>query len=378
MARQTPKPTGEYAVGTFTYTVMNDREEVLRPGTMRSVACRVYYPALRNSVAGCKKAAQMSRSMAAALRKAYKIPLNFDRMEAAGENTSECYADAPRIAGKRFPLIIFHHGYNSYREGNSFLCIELASHGYAVISVAHSLEGVCTELDGGGCIPYEKSLTWKTYQPFLGGTIAALRLTRARGNDAELAARFDAFQRTYCRFMMGRVEEWVKDTKAALKYARERLGGLIDFEKGIGVSGHSFGGDTAFALCLREPEFVCGVNIDGALFGDYREDVLQKPFVQISCRDNERIVTRAYIRHTKPVYKILFRDMKHIGFSDMKHRIRFGAMVGRLDADILHAQLCACHLQLFDTFLKGVGDKPDFRSNDTVTVTEFAPDTGTA
>ncbi len=27
-----PKPTGEYAVGTFVYTVWNDREEVMHQG----------------------------------------------------------------------------------------------------------------------------------------------------------------------------------------------------------------------------------------------------------------------------------------------------------------------------------------------------------
>ena len=374
MRNSAPQPTGEYAVGTLTYTVMDDREEILRPSTMRSVACRVYYPALKGQTDGCKKAAYVSRNMAGAIRKSFMIPLNWDKMEAAGENISECYEKAPRIEGKKFPLIMFHHGYNSYREGNSFLCIELASHGYVVISVAHSLEGLCTEFDSGGCVFYEKSLTWKTYQPFLGGAFAVLKLARAKGTNEELAGKFDAFQRKYCRFHMGRVEEWVKDTKAALTYAKENLGDLIDFNQGIGVTGHSFGGDTAYALCLREPDFVCGVNIDGALFGDYRDAVLEKPFMQISCRSNENIVARVYLRHTKTVWKVLFRDMQHVGFSDMKHRIKIGAMVGKLDADGMHENLCKCHLELFDTYLKKAKDHPDIRSNDTITVTEFAPD----
>ena len=374
MKRGFPKPTGEYAVGTLTYTVANDREELLRPGTMRSVACRAYYPAPKSETAGCRPAAQMSRNMAGAIRKAFMVPLNYDKMEAAGENRSECFVDAPPVPGERFPLIVFHHGYNSYREGNSFLCIELASHGYVVLSVAHSLEGLCTEFDDGTCLYYEKSLTKKTYRPFLGGALAALRLTRAKGGDAELARRFDAFQNKYCRFLMGRVEEWVKDTKAALEYARRHLADRIDFDRGIGAAGHSFGGDTAYALCLREPEFVCGVNIDGAPFGDYRGDVLEKPFMQISCKGNATIVTRVYLRHTRPVYRVLFRDMQHVGFSDMKHRIRPGWMVGRLDADAMHENLCKCHLELFDAYLKRTKDRPALAGNDAITVTEYAPD----
>ena len=66
--------------------------------------------------------------------------------------------------------------------------------------------------------------------------------------------------------------------------------------------------------------------------------------------------------------------MKHVGFSDMKHRIRWGLMAGKLDADAMHENLCRCHLELFDAYLKKVKDIPDIRSNDAITVTEFPPD----
>lgn len=372
-----PKPSGEYAVGTFTYTVKDDRVETLRPSTMRSVAARVYYPVLKSRTEGFSKARYLSRNMVKSLRKTYMIPLNYDKMEDSGENESECFADAPRIEGVRFPLIIFNHGYGSFREGNSFLCIELASQGYVVISVAHSLEGMCTEFDDGTQVFYDKSLTRKTYQPFVRGVIAVERVSKAKGSHEELARKFDEFQDRYCVFMQDRLEEWVKDTKAAAAYAKENLGDLIDFEKGIGLTGHSFGGDTAYALCAQDPEFVCGVNIDGALFGRYKETVQKKPFMQISCPANENIVSRVYLRHTKTVYKVLFRDMNHMGFSDMKHRIRFGSMVGKLDADLMHENLCRVHREFFDAFLKGAKSEPDIQSNDVITVTEYAGDMDT-
>ena len=374
MKSSAPKPTGEYAVGTFTYTVKDDREEVMKPSTMRSVASRVYYPVLKEQTEGLKKARYMSRNMMTGLRKGFMIPLNYRKLEASGENRSECYVDAPRIGGKRFPLIVFHHGLGSFREGNSFLCIELASHGYVVLCVAHSMEGLCTEFDDGTYEFFDKSISKKSYQPLLGGLIAAFRLTRAKGSDEELAAKFESLQDRYCAFLKGRPQEWVKDTKAALDYAKKNLADLINFEKGIGVSGLSLGGDTAYALCLDDPEYVCGINIDGAPFGDYQGKVLKKPFLQVSCRDNEKVVTRVYLRHTAPVYKVLFRDMRHVGFSDMKFRIRSGAMVGRLDADAMHENLCRCHLEMFDTYLKGTKDRPDIRSNDVITVTEYAPE----
>ena len=68
-----PSPTGEYAVGTFTYTIHTDREEILAPGTKRLVPVRVYYPVTKDSVEGMSKAKYMSREMADALKKAIEL-----------------------------------------------------------------------------------------------------------------------------------------------------------------------------------------------------------------------------------------------------------------------------------------------------------------
>ena len=367
-----PLPAGPYAVGTFTYTVPGSREDALRSGTLRCVPARVWYPAEKESVKGLTQPPVLSDNMLRGYKLSFKVTpkiRNHPEM-----NVSACYEDAPWIPGKKFPLILFNHGYNSYREGNSFLCIELASRGYVVISVAHSLEGLCTEPDGGPDLFFDKTITKKVYQPLLPALFAMLKLTRARGTDEELAERFDAIQRKYCSFMMSRLPEWVKDNEEALAWAKENLRDLIDFEKGIGVSGHSMGGNAAYALCARNPEITCGVNIDGALFGDYREDVLKKPFLQICCADNEKAETRAFLRHTRPVCKVLFRDMKHTGFADAKYLMPMKSATGRLAPDLLHENLCACHLAFFDAYLKREREIPDIRSNDVITVTVREPD----
>lgn len=150
MSDTAPKPTGEYAVGTFTYTVYNDRAEVLEghQEEMRSVAARVYYPISKESVPA-EKEKYMSREVAAALQGAYMVPIPYDNIEKNGENVSECFRDVPRIPGKKFPLILYNHGYQSFREGNSYLCIELASHGFVVICVTHSYEALLCEFDDG-------------------------------------------------------------------------------------------------------------------------------------------------------------------------------------------------------------------------------------
>lgn len=91
--------------------------------------------------------------MAKGLDIAFGLPLvNYKKLESPGENISECYDNAPKIPGEKFPLIMFSRGQPSYRESNSFLFIELASHGYVVISVAHSLEATCAEFDDGTAV----------------------------------------------------------------------------------------------------------------------------------------------------------------------------------------------------------------------------------
>ena len=371
-----PEPTGEYAVGTKSFSIYNDREEILESGKggMRSIASRVYYPAEKESVKDLPKCRYMSREMAAAMRSAFFVPINYDKLEKSGENISYCYENIPSVPDKKFPLIIFNHGYQSYRESNSFLCIELASHGYVVVSVTHSYECLVAEFDDGTCIKYDKKNTSRMYNSILSGIKETFKLLKAKGTDRELAEGFDESQRKNMPFLMTRVPEWEKDVQSVISYCEKNFADMIDFEKGIGATGHSFGGPVAFALCLDDPRFVCGANMDGAFFGDFTGKVQDKPFLQISCEANRPVVTRAFIDHRKPAYQAVLKGMKHLGFSDMKNMIPIKSQVGSLDPDIAHELVSKCHLEFFDTYIKGIKDKPVFPESEFLITKEYEPD----
>ena len=94
-----PAPTGEFAVGTRTFTVYNTRKEVLdkKGGSMRHVPARLYYPVLKDSVAGCERARSMTRCETIGIKKAFMIPLNYDKMEANGELEVSLDRFQPRV-----------------------------------------------------------------------------------------------------------------------------------------------------------------------------------------------------------------------------------------------------------------------------------------
>ncbi len=373
---QKPVPSGEYAVGTRTFTIYNTREEVLdkKGGSMRHVPARLYYPASKDSVEGLERALSISRSEARGITKAFMIPMNYDKLEQSGEAFSCAYTDAPFIEGMKFPLIVFNHGYFSYIEGNSFLLTDLASHGYAVLSVGHPKEATGTDFDDGTFEMLDKSLAKKMYSPRFKAMIEISKLTKIEGTFREQSDAFDRFKKQYCSFLKSRVDEWMTDTDIAVSHALKEYADLIDLSNGIGISGHSHGGSVAYQFCQTRDEYTCGINIDGALFGDTEGMIMHKPFMQLSCKDNERVVTRVYIDHTAPAYKVLFRDMKHIGFSDMKYAVNPKSLVGKLDDDLAHKYTCKSFLEFFDCWLKKTKAAPELNSDDVITVSVFEPD----
>ena len=363
-----PKPTGNYAVGTTTFTAKEERNEVLSPGTKRRISARIYYPVMKDAVNELEKEVYMSRDMFKGVKDAFKLPLNYDKETAAGNNVSECFKDAPRIVGEKFPLIIFNHGYQSFREGNSFLCIELASQGYVVMSVGHPLEGVCTEYDVAAPTFGDKNLLKNANKPAIPNLIALNKLCKMKGTDEELTKAIDKYQERFGEFLIKRLPEWEKDIYTALDYVKQNFSDMIDFDKGIGLTGHSFGGAVAYYLCMKDPQFKCGINIDGVLFGKYNDQIMDKPFLMIVCEEHEVIAARVCCMHSAPAYKVVFRDMKHVGFSDMKHAIPkfMSAVAGKLDADLMHENLCKCHLEFFNVHLKKDYGTVDLKSNDVI------------
>lgn len=341
--------SGDYAVGTECFTVTDkDRLLVPGPGTEnRKIAVRMYYPVLPEGTLGMNRADIFTERKLNALMKAYHIKAVDERMKKA-----DYYENAAHVEGKRFPLIIYNHGYNAYVEANTFLCCELASNGYIVASVGHAHEAILNEYDDGTFDEYDKRINKVMYDNMLAAMIAQMSLLRAKGTKEELYQKFDVFQRKHTKYIMDRIPEWAKDTMCAVGELKRRYEEWIDFSKGIGATGHSMGGATAYYLCHHEPEFACGINIDGGVFGDYENMVMTKPFMQICCAENYNVETRSLFATEAPVECEIFSDMKHIGFTDAKFFTPSKMLVGKMDANEMYKRLVSCHLNFLNKYLK--------------------------
>ena len=93
----------------------------------------------------------------------------------------------------------------------------------------------------------------------------------------------------------------------------------------------------------------------------------------MNCVSNKNVVTRAFLENKNIAYHAVIKDMQHLGFSDLKHNIPMKSMVGGLDANVAHDNVCRIQLEFFDTYLKNLKDQPDFTDNDVVSFTQYSP-----
>ena len=342
--------TGNYAVGTTFFSLTDTgRKEVLGSGKgERNIEVRMYYPVEPASVAGKQHAPILSETKKAVIQKAFHIPGMDDSM-----NTADFYADAPIAPNRRFPLVMFSMGYNSYVESNTYLLCALVSQGYIVASVGHAFEAVVSEYEDGSMDVFDKTINKRMYTSLIGALIRQRKLLRNTMDFQEALTQFEAFQDKYTPYIKERVPQWERDILKALEAVKERYAAHLDLSHGIGASGHSLGGCLAYYLCRYHAEFCCGINIDGGLFGHYPESLMEKPFCQISCRENINVETRPFLHTSADTYQVVFDDMKHMGFTDVKFYIPIKMLSGKLDSEEMLRHLIYCHTAFFDRYLKG-------------------------
>ena len=257
-----PAPTGPYQVGTVAlHLVDRSRPDLVAgPGHYREVMVNVWYPA--RDVARYPRAVYMPDPLLRGLLELNEIPAD----PVGAPPITAGHVGAPvRRCGGRLPVVVFSHEAHDQRAGTTIVVQELASHGYLVVTVAHTYDVFVEFPDGRRLAPLD---------------------------DVILGARDFALDIPYVLDCIGRLAAG-HNPDADGKPLPIGLAGAPDPRR-IGMFGASKGG-TATALFMgMDTRVRAGLSLDGPMEPPITTD-LDRPFM---------LMTADYTRATPPVAQL--------------------------------------------------------------------------
>lgn len=302
-----PQPDGPFRVGIQTADLRDlSRRGVLftKPDVPRDIPITIWYPA--SAKAGGNARPYLTRretlDEAVSVAKLWGFPAyRFLSLHSTGTHAIE---GAPIAEARKFPLVIFSHGYWSFRAQNTALMERLASHGYIVVSVAHPRDSADVRLQNGMLIPS----ALHTGPEGVGDPVADRKWEEAttafmggESHEARVSA-LPTYKAAVAGHRLGQsLAAWRDDVLFASRALRDRPPPAIsrvmaaaDFPR-IVYAGMSFGGSTAVSACDADPDCVAAVDLDGENFDGGQFDrelrapllllLTDQPFSDVQRRD---------------------------------------------------------------------------------------------
>lgn len=340
-----PAPGGAYRVGAQSF----DLRDTARRGVLftpadapRDLVATVWYPAAADAKGAVRP--YFTRREAIDEGRSAATLWGFPSYRFLSFHSTRTHAiEGAAIAkGTRFPVVIFNHGYWSFRAQNSALMEHLASHGYIVVSVAHPRDSADVRLrDGtliatavhagpGGVGDPALDKKWEeATAAFMGG-----------GNHEERIAALPAYRRVIASHRLGQsIRAWRADALFAARTLRDTpptgVAGIFasaDFSRTV-YAGMSFGGSTATSACDADPDCVAAIDLDGENFdGDQFDRNIRAPLLLLltdqpfapSQRVDGRVNPTDYawekwhcLGERPDVVRVRARGLLHMGLTDM-------------------------------------------------------------
>ncbi|SHN01963.1 alpha/beta hydrolase family protein [Actinacidiphila paucisporea] len=237
-----PPPSGPYAVGTVALRLVDTvRPDPWVPQPYRELMVSLRYPA--QGVRPGPGAPQMLPGEAAGFAElAGYTGVPAARVDWAATRT-HAHQGAPAAAGP-FPLVLYSPGAGDPRSLNSTLCDDLASRGYAVLTVDHTYDAAAVEFPGG-----------RVESTVLPAELAKVVPDPEHPDPARVAP-----------LLRKVLDVRVADIGFVLDRLPDALPrplrGLPDFAR-VGMFGQSAGGFTALQAMYGDPRIAAGANFDG-------------------------------------------------------------------------------------------------------------------
>lgn len=244
---------------------------------------------------------------------------------------------ANQDSNQTFPLVIFSHGAFGYYQSNMSTYLELASHGYVVISLDHPYHSFFTKDTGGKTIIVNSQ--------FMQEVMYINELGTPEQEIIELSHGWLNLRVADMNFVL----DCVKEAKAALaenglpscwhadaSAAEDILSTLaITDTECIGLMGHSMGGAASVTVGRTRTDVDAVIDLDGTMLGeeysyvdgeyDFYDEAYPVPLLMISNEEHyfeAQKLTGLYVNtwvlsNAKDAKHTYFKDSGHMNFTDL-------------------------------------------------------------
>ncbi|WP_274914029.1 alpha/beta hydrolase family protein [Streptomyces sp. WZ-12] len=251
-----PAPTGPYPVGTVALHLTDhhrpDPWVAQRP--YRELMVSVRYPATRDA-GRFPRVPQLTAVEAAAFDRLGNFADHVPAGKVAwGATLTHAHRGAPvaRPDGRRLPVVLYSPGAGDPRSFGSALCDELASRGYAVVTLDHPYEAPAVEFPDG-----------RVARSVMRAELAKAQRT---GRITALLEKVAAVRVADARFVLDQLARGGADSALPTE-----LRGALD-PSAVGMFGQSAGGFTAVQTMHDDPRIRAAVNMDGVMGYTQRDD----------------------------------------------------------------------------------------------------------
>ncbi|HDV8364933.1 alpha/beta hydrolase family protein [Bacillus cereus group sp. MYBK59-1] len=251
------EPTGPHRIGTKLYHwVDHQRNEPYskNPNNWRELMVQIWYPAAEKSKGDPEPYIRNINELSKGLEKTLSIPaFAFSHMELV---KSHSFMDLQLSDSENhYPILLFSHGFNGFRNQNTFQVEELASQGYIVLSIDHTFDAAATVFPGGRT-----------------AYVQPINLTDEGDSHIKLWEEDVSF-------VLNQIEKLNENDETGF------FTGRLDTSR-IGMFGHSYGGATAAQILAKDSRVKAAINMDGTLYGEILpESGIGKPFLLMNAEE---------------------------------------------------------------------------------------------
>lgn len=282
-------------------------------------------------------------------------------------------------AGEKYPLIFFSHGAFGYYQSNMSTYMELASHGYVVVSLEHPYHALYTK-DTDGKIILSDQTFMQDIQRINGSEAAEEEIF-------EISSGWMKLRLADCDFAVDSVKEAAqRGTLTACFFVSEKdkekvtaALSMIDSGK-IGFMGHSLGGAAAVTIGRRREDIGAVIDFDGTMLGEIeevadgvdiiREEPYDTPLLSFDSEAHHEsraacaeqgvsYANNVVLAHAADGYSTYIAGTGHMNYTDLPLFSPFLASMlgtGDVDAEACILKMNEITLAFFDCYLKESGE----------------------